>query len=1841
MTQHAQVQHNFVTQTQLTTQHKKTHPDHPDFKQLIDEKAFIQSYPSGTEDAATLRKRWRHLMGFHPGLSSQAHTELRADFHHPKIQYLTESALTYIKANIHHFELGIDYKRLPLGFVIIKNANEGGIRNILHFYPELLEEKRKHHPLSLSIPSEDETPFAASQPDLTQERYNSVRLPQSTLFFFLKTIQAKANPRKCSDRFLDKALRHFFNTLEKLELLEIPLPLVDLHYDETLHPDDPVLLLSRWEQILNNPRLNRENRERQWSVLPKLPCRYSYQVIRILDESSPSFMIPEMKPNQVVHQSGNYFSYCTLERRSDISILHDGDLSDPSCPDSYALSLRNFWRYVSFHGSVLSIKWYEQAIFALEKIQAIKQTSVSDAWSNFSLFGEAETQDESSTPTLNPVSRTDDDEAMRIHPQVIESEEAFGKEKRVKQFLLTLLAGGTCKKLKGLSEEESHHLLNEWNKLCQFIQENLSDLVATENTLRFVLSLNKRPDLKTCKWIIESLIQFETSHALTQLRTYEATHRNESYLKASIEAFGKAFIKGKTLFSMKNAAYLELTYFLLNYEIETYSPSKKKAICRLLSHFNLDNQQKIEAVLIRLSSFNNERALNFCSQQLSALNTTQSIESFYSLIEGLEQCQNEENTIPKWIDQLQRCFGAQHELQSLEKIRQDYYRLQNDLSPTKNWFLSYNFSNQAEHALIEFFNTILKRNQIPSFPPNELILSIYRVFIHLSENDFIHLLTMLELLTKDLNDRFESLQAIFKEVAEIKTLSLIEHFYQTSLSFKNQDNPDLLKKLLTFHQFLSHHEALKFCESDIGQLFATLCLRSNADFSVKDLSILSDKLLSVLDYSLNAKPLLIEILSQFSTEPYLPNIIKLIESIEALKKLATNIDEASYFFYTIISHFRNTPQNFLLVMATLEKLERVLKIDKVNQLKRNFLLYATHLLNERLAFTSFSDLCDKYALAQTQLKTEIELILTSLPVVPIETLIQWIQNTSIPITECYDQFSLTPYGERRNDYQFSIDRYRLQAPHFQGCENLFTESLGMQLEEKLKDNRNQSTRQLNQRLASTKMLENDQVKILDYLCLAIEYLARTCSQADGSHRISQELNTTQVMSLCGMLLLGRPKILNQIDTGEGKSRILMILCAVNALCGYTIDFLTSNYALTLRDYLAYHAFFDALGIPVNCIHLGTLPSDYLRREGKQGAVNFSDQSQLLLLRNRTRLDWYHGNLNAASGQAESYSDLPEKRCLILDEEDAFRVGQASHPYNYAISSEFYREHEWVYAAILEYTRESLKPGQEKLPSAYNIYEFQSFINSKDPDDLHQMQVARLVAEKPIQLGSWIESAKTALTMRAGVDYVTTPDNIESLRCKVDVSGSKRYGREVLVLDHGRPAEGSCFSNGIHQFLILIESEKSRYPFVFDAETNLVSTSYPQSFLACYDRIFGASGTTRHELSTASQSKFHFLVTPREKPCIRQDRPALFCRDINQQQAFIRNEIANALKHHHPVLLICKDEREAQTLYARLTNDQALNYSHIQLVHSLSSKDEEAQAIETAATPGTLTLSTSMFSRGVDIKADHLFVITTSIQSRPDQQQTFGRAGRFGLKGKTRPILNLSDPTMPLSVSHHTEQQIEDIQNNMDKMQLFNTEMLSIYADFLEKLHLTFFATPIEKRSLELLQTWQTFLINLQAQWELNRITFLGYLEAKQTSQFSEQFANFFKWAREQFTITFGIELEAASTLTLEPKPRETLSTSLAFFQEKKPRARLRIQTKYDLSDDGQARIYSCLFAQTRAILAGKRHLFANTRAWWQGRGVLFADLRATLNGQRPLFANLRATIEDLIRSKSNPTLSRP
>ncbi len=372
--------------------------------------------------------------------------------------------------------------------------------------------------------------------------------------------------------------------------------------------------------------------------------------------------------------------------------------------------------------------------------------------------------------------------------------------------------------------------------------------------------------------------------------------------------------------------------------------------------------------------------------------------------------------------------------------------------------------------------------------------------------------------------------------------------------------------------------------------------------------------------------------------------------------------------------------------------------------------------------------------------------------------------------------------------------------------------------------------------------------------------------------------------------------------------------------------------------------------------------------------------------------------------------------------------------------------------------------------------------------------------------------------------------------------------------------------------------------------------------------------------------------PREKPLIREDNNVWLAKDEAQQITFLKRAIIKKLVSGCPVLLICKDDQESLRLHNALKNDpqfmQTVQALQLQRVHGLTTKQDEIKAIQQAGTPHFVTISTAgMLGRGVDINSDNLLVLAAYVPTEEDEIQIKGRTARIGKPGEYRMIPNMSDPDYPLNgYTYNVHNVVVKSQKQRQCSAAFQKEVSSLYAFFLEDMTKQFLddcARFSNDDRVNRLKEWQRFLGKMQKDWEPHRKKLLEAVEAEDQERFSRAFNEF----TEKWTRAVPVELVDTDTERQAEDIAKTYTAIMAqqrfFAPQRQP---IKVQRNYDPSDDGQARVYSTLFAQTRATLRGERRLFADFHAWRDGRGYLFPDLMAVLHGERKLFANLYATI---------------
>lgn len=1760
---------------------------------VVDKHTFQQKYQAWFN--ATVQEdtnMWDTLLGHVP--------EAGQSGEHPQVHFLTEESCEIIFKHIHQFkQSGLDYQNLPAGFFMVKNPIEGGGRDVLHFSDFLASNHNLKNPLAIQLADKNSCK-APLKPHLQFER------PKQDWYHFLVEKANQTKPTSCTQEQLDEAFIHFAN---KVEALGLAFYQADF---SALTELNPIALIGRWNTVMFNRHLKPEDTEAQWQALAQLPLEKNYGAIRGITDYMHSkkpcgFLIPEMALNETLEE-GNYLGY------------HDV-ASDKNVHNS-----RSFWRFVSYMPKRNSIDFYRRAI------------------ANF--------------------------------PGGIDSSR-----------LLSMLAGATTgDNHQAQKKEEEIQEFEIWDKVCKQIDtiESCSTIIKgfltlngnhgaiKRDFLEHLTRLDKQPNIlflgaisSHIRNFIEGLGVAALGQAAIRISPLTSLKELSNKLNHCVSKHGNLFYEGCRFYlidgqwnMMSTKSYIELVHSVSNGVskqlantfiplISTFGIKKGAQLVQIAAALIPDpDPLKLITLIEKLSFFSNifkniQKQLNFDDLLLI---TTEINRDIYKVDDTLDM-----------LAYFEEYYSIHFEEGFFAKKRQLLEDAKDGLNEAQlNILESFGFAEKDFQLLTQIESELVRKQPLIE---NHKLSHINLQFSYLSEilapSEFTEFLQRLASVKSEITKNNDDLLKLLEQILKKKTLTAFNVIFLRN-NFDKADDQSLFAKVRNYIDLETHITSQNWKVNPIylQETLATLILKLPKDKVGsegidKQLTDTIDSINTIASLHPHAQQQTIQLVNSFANnkENYFESLGDLLRGLTELAELlAPGTDKTGRdnmnVFYALMSHHQDKPQALLEFLKTINGLE--------SSEQRFFIFFMTRLLNNEQTTENFNELVElcrsdkgKMVLMQTHCQTP--------PYATIEELYNWLESDKF--VEKHEAFSLSPFGHRNDSHMFNPKHYVKQIKLFKGVEDdVFTPQKGVFLDRLLQENRLKSMAELTKTISDLKTkpsFNNEDLPQL--LTTVIEVLARTAYQHDDASpngKSSQELNTTQVMAAFAMLQKGQhhDRIINQIDTGEGKSRLMMVMSACKAIQGKTVDFMTSNMALAERDYFTYQEFFDALNIPTGLIGLNTPPQLY-----RKAGVNFTDNSNLILLRNKSDID-----LTPYDYRDEN----PNNQCLMLDEDDKFVHDRSSHAFNYAAKSKKLSGFIWAYPLLVHFMKEQIAKNKS-LTEDERADAFLKYVPLHDSDQLHQASLANLKEKKPEQLKVWLKSAYTALKLTKDVDYAVTSADEDKLVPVRNVEGLTCYTQQVLVLDNGRPLKGSNFSDGVHQCLCAIENQKAgKEAFVILPENETQRTIHTHPFLDNYQQVYGVSGSTRADAPMANpeinQGNWQYIITPREKPLRRDEKRVLAAKDAQQQLSFIKDEIAEACRSNRPYLLVCRDDKQSQTIIEALRQDVKLQklIKTWQHIHSLSTSDEEKQAVKYGGNPGCVTISSvGMFARGVDIRAENLRVCAAYVPTFEDEIQIKGRTGRFGKPGDYRMVINLNDEETPINGNtYNIEANVYKAQNKMALEASIEEKTSSMYADFLEQVHQAFIKhfdeTPISEKS-DMLQKWQVFLDTMQKDWELSRTDIRKALKEQDLKQFEEKFGAFTKKWRHQIRK----ELIPSAAIPINPTSAKNCFNSLqahrGFFAEQQKKSK-QIKTKwaYDKADDGQATIYQMPFAETIATLTGERPLFANTRAWLDGRGVLFPNLRATLNGDRPLFADLRAFISFLIKLivdcfKSNDNYEEP
>lgn len=1711
---------------------------------------------------------WAHLFG-HIGWAVH-------HGHHKKATYLTEESAHMILQNYEKFVSGFDFYHRSRGFLMVKNP-QTGIMDVLHYSSFLHQLQKESPPNYLAINMD--APDATELPALEVRPFQGMK---NTWFMALQQKRVLENGQAtCTEQELRSAFIRFSQTLEEMGLEFYP-PQFDSEFLE--HPVNPIVLLARWETVLRNRHLKVVDRKTQWDVMLNLRLESGDQALRALsdhenDTHPCGILLPEMhcvKDDFYENLQINTVEYknCWGFR----SVIDPKKIRD----------IKDFWRYIAFQPQRHSVQFYREALQAIQEITLVSDES--------------------------------------------------------KLQLMQMLAGGATRFNAAKNSEEEIRMLTIWKEVCDIIGR-----WETMNTLLFVVQM-AIPDQEK-----------------SRLRNDLVYHLCRLSEPPNIEWFNMIFGHIKHFFSraMNAGPLLQLSDNLNTVvgrlKLATYQGAKflctdedwltrgikeyvelQAQLCQIAGPFHV-------LLAAHLSTFNIKKAdeIQYCHDLHQLQIPNQALLIFALKI--LEDIQTNNGLQWRHLHAICQALASQRlntEMEVLSYLEENFAHvfIENYFFEKKQQVLiAHSGLNAEQIAFIDKLNfspeqTLALKRILSKVKGNiPLISAVEMQNLALKFNDFTQVFTSSD-VSKFLNNladmadsitNLEEINNLLDLLMEKRKFTDFEHIYFCNKIIQNKEN--LIDKFTYYVNSIQYlvetYPVLD--QASVQEMVATYILNAYDNFSEEALT----GLLQNLELIIRANPhiqnyifLSLQNIPGSNTPGFIPNTHEFVHTLTLVHNLLATNDgmpdiKNMQIFYSLLAKYAKNPQACV-------HLFKILQNSAFEPAKLKFTIHLmSRLLEQNQPLDIIQSTTEFIVSLSPEQYQQFIVCYQNPPYPPLQMWQEWAREPETLLNK-YNAFSLIPFGPRKLEYTFNLDHYHHQKTLFKGLIRngepfspaIFTDELGQHFKTLLDENRQKSIPDLQQTYTQA-CVEQDKVTML---CAAIELLARTTSQKDldSDRQISQEINTTQVMAAYTALLYPNMKLQMEMDTGEGKSRVMMVLAACKSSLGLTPDFITSDFPLAERDYFAYKSFMTTLDIPTSLITLATPELLYQHR-----GVNFSDNEQLQLARNKSDID----------GRPFAFlNPNPELRCLLIDEVDKFKKDKSKYACNFAAQSIKFGEFTWIYPHLvkfMQHPRHRTQALQKRAIYQGMTDDFLRYLAEHDPDPIRVAQLSALNNMHPEQLSTWLHSADFVIKkMTLNDDYAIT----EQLFPNVDGEGNVRMSQKILVLNNGRPAEGALFADGMHQCLIaLLNIIAGHEQYVIPQEVETQRTSYPSTFMGKYEegQTIGASGTTRSAGPIAdpviNYDNYGYLSVPRERPLQRDHKQIWAAKDQSQQIQFIKRAILKKLAKGLPTLVICKDDNQSLALYNALSNDLELTAAFTR-VHGLSTPEEEKTAIQQAGQARQITFSTAgMFSRGVDIEAGNLFVIAAYVPTFEDEIQIMGRTSRAGKPGEYRMIPDLSDEDAALNGNtYNIHNEVDKYQKSLAVEAEFQEDVSIIYGLFLEEITQNFLNTRPGPEETELwLVRWQSFLHDMQKNWENHSDSMLESLEKNNKEQFIAQLDTFIqRWLTELTQVFPSAVISEQSALQEKAaKIFDSAIHQLTFFQPK--RHTLKVQHAYDPSDDGQARIYDTLFAQTAACLRGERRWFADYHAWREGRGVLFPNLMATLKGERPLFATLIATIQ--------------
>ncbi|HEU4386069.1 MAG TPA: preprotein translocase subunit SecA, partial [Anaeromyxobacteraceae bacterium] len=395
----------------------------------------------------------------------------------------------------------------------------------------------------------------------------------------------------------------------------------------------------------------------------------------------------------------------------------------------------------------------------------------------------------------------------------------------------------------------------------------------------------------------------------------------------------------------------------------------------------------------------------------------------------------------------------------------------------------------------------------------------------------------------------------------------------------------------------------------------------------------------------------------------------------------------------------------------------------------------------------------------------------------------------------------------------------------------------------------------------------------------------------------------------------------EMKTGEGKTLVATLPCALNALAGRGVHVVTVNDYLARRDAEWMGRIHRMLGLSVGVIVHGLTDEQRQRAYGSDITYGQNNEFGFDYLRDNMKFrlqDYVQRELNFA----------------IVDEVDSILIDEARTPL--------------IISGPSDESSEKYFTVNKLIPSMIRDVDFT--VDEK----------SRTVVMSDAGVGK--------MEQKLGIKNLYDPEEIEKLHHVEQALRAHHLYRnevdyvvkegEVIIVDEftGRLMPGRRWSDGLHQ---AVEAKEG---VTIEAENQTLATISFQNYFRMYSKLAGMTGTADTEAEEFGKIyNLDVMVVPTHRTMIRKDADDVVYKTEGEKFKAVCDEIAARNKAGQPVLVgtvsVAKSEVVSSLLKKRGLQHNVLNAKHHQ---------REAEIVAQAGRKGSVTISTNMAGRGTDI-----------------------------------------------------------------------------------------------------------------------------------------------------------------------------------------------------------------------------------------------------------------------------------